>query len=269
MNKTRCIILVPVYKPQPSADETASLRQLVSVLGQWEIRFVCPESLDMSAYDSFIDTELSKERFPDPYFEGIEGYNMLMRDCNFYRRFCAYEYLLVYQLDAWVFRDELAYWCQQGYDYIGAPWFKHDGSHEEGSGLWRCGNGGFSLRRTAKFIECTSPEASVYSLRSIFLHPNRHLLRNLIRYVKYPNRMDWFIQHMASTWEDCFFCYDLAETLHALHSPQPEEAARFAFEVSPAYLFTLIGNRLPFGCHAWRKYQFEAFWQQHIKSTTA
>ena len=32
--------------------------------------------------------------------------------------------MLIYQLDAFVFQDDLAYWCQQNYDYIGAPWLR-------------------------------------------------------------------------------------------------------------------------------------------------
>jgi len=264
MKDKRCIILIPVYKQAPSTDEIASLHQLETVLGKWEIRFVCPDSLDMSAYDATTKTPYAKERFPDHFFEGIAGYNRLMRDNNFYRKFRSYEYLLIYQLDAWVFRDELEYWCAQGYDYIGAPWFSHFKTHEKGYKLWRCGNGGFSLRRVEKFILCTSPDVPVYSLWGIISHANRHIFRNLIRYIRYPNNMGWFINHVANTWEDYFFCCDLAETHHALKCPKPEVAVHFSFEISPSYLFTLTGGKLPFGCHAWRKIQFEEFWKEFI-----
>ena len=268
MNKNRCIILVPVYKQNPTADETASLRQLTKVLCQWEIRFVCPESLDMDAYDSITAEPLGKERFPDTFFEGIDGYNALMCDNAFYRRFCAYDYMLIYQLDAWVFHDELAYWCSQGFDYIGAPWFKHYGSHEKGDRLWRCGNGGLSLRKVVKFIQCTSPDARVYTLRSILSHTNRHLLRNITRCIRYPNDMAWFIKHQQGIGEDGFFCCELAETQHALHCPKPDVAARFSFEKSPVYLLTLTDGRLPFGCHAWRKHSFDDFWCKYINPST-
>ena len=264
MENKRCIILVPVYKQIPSADEAASLHQLERILGRWEIRFVCPESLDMSAYDAL--TPYAKERFADHFFEGIDGYNTLMRDNNFYRRFGAYEYMLIYQLDAWVFRDELEYWCVQGYDYIGAPWFKRNRRYEKSNKLWRCGNGGFSLRKIDKFIQYTLPDIPVYTLWGIVLHANRHLLRNIIRWIKYPNSMAWFIQHQASNWEDDFFCCDLAETHHALKCPKPEEAALFSFERSPKYLYEEITlQRLPFGCHAWRRYQYDDFWRDYIE----
>lgn len=39
----------------------------------------------------------------------------------------------------------------------------------------------------------------------------------------------------------------------------PEVAAGFAFEVLPRHLMELRGGRLPFGCHAWQRYDQE-FW---------
>lgn len=265
MKAKNCIILVPVYKDVLSLDEAASLRQLENVLGHWDIRFVCPASLDMTAYDAITKSPIGKERFDDSFFDGIDGYNRLMRDNAFYRRFEEYEYMLIYQLDAWVFCDELEFWCEQGYDYIGAPWFKNFGTHEEGNKLWRCGNGGLSLRKINKFIQCTLPDVPVYTLWGIISHANRHVLRNIIRYIRYPNHMGWFINHLANTWEDAYFCCDLAETYHALKRPKPQVAARFAFECSPKYLFSLTGGKLPFGCHAWRKMQFEDFWSKYLE----
>jgi hypothetical protein len=40
-------------------------------------------------------------------------------------------------------------------------------------------------------------------------------------------------------------------------------AARFSFEQKPARLYKLIGNMLPFGCHAWAKYNPQ-FWKEYI-----
>lgn len=48
-------------------------------------------------------------------------------------------------------------------------------------------------------------------------------------------------------------------------TPHPEEAARFSFEKSPEYLYTYCSNKLPFGCHAFEKYEFNTFWRQHIE----
>lgn len=44
-----------------------------------------------------------------------------MLEADFYRRFGKYKYMLIYQLDAFVFSDKLLDFCEMGYDYIGAP----------------------------------------------------------------------------------------------------------------------------------------------------
>lgn len=43
-----------------------------------------------------------------------------------------------------------------------------------------------------------------------------------------------------------------------------EEASHFAFEKHPSFLFSQNGQ-LPFGCHAWRKYEYDEFWGKYIK----
>ncbi len=48
-----------------------------------------------------------------------------------------------------------------------------------------------------------------------------------------------------------------------LYVPSPVEACAFAFERSPRYLYEKNANILPFGCHAWEKYD-KAFWLNHI-----
>ena len=42
-----------------------------------------------------------------------------------------------------------------------------------------------------------------------------------------------------------------------------EEGLRFAFEVSPKTCYEMNGGKLPFGCHAWAKYDPE-FWKAHL-----
>ena len=48
----------------------------------------------------------------------------LMLSPFFYESFLDFKYVLIHQLDVFIFKDELNYWCNQNYDYIGAPWFK-------------------------------------------------------------------------------------------------------------------------------------------------
>jgi hypothetical protein len=42
-----------------------------------------------------------------------------------------------------------------------------------------------------------------------------------------------------------------------------ETGLKFAFEVAPRWCFERNGGRLPFGCHAWPRYD-RAFWEPHL-----
>src|SRR5690606_24654874 len=46
--------------------------------------------------------------------------------------------------------------------------------------------------------------------------------------------------------------------------PSSREALLFAFELQPSRSFELTNHQLPFGCHAWQKYE-HGFWEKYIK----
>ena len=64
--------------------------------------------------------------------------------------------------------------------------------------------------------------------------------------------------------EDDFWSGVLDNSNYAMSKPNPSEALRFSFERFPKELFALNGDSLPFGCHAWKKYQYEEFWKEYI-----
>ena len=232
---SKVVVAVPVYRQRPSAAEALSLKRSFSVLRDYEIALCCPDGLDVSEYDGLAGFELRKERFAAHFFDGIEGYNRLMVDPGFYMRFAAFEYLLVCQPDAWIFRDELRQWCAKGYEYIGAPLFTGCSTHETGGRLEATCNGGLSLRKVDRFLEITRSG-----------EPRRIMVQT------------------GGYNEDYVFSVSLRSTPYELKSPLPIEAAQFSFERSPKYLFELTGYRLPFGCHAWAKYDFYGFWSRYI-----
>ena len=108
MNPHDVIIVVPIYRPELRETERMSLLQLQRVLGDYPRVFLAPASL------SFDFGALG-------YFDGLSGYSCLMLSDEFYARFADYQYVLIYQLDAFVFQDTLRAFCALGYDYIGAP----------------------------------------------------------------------------------------------------------------------------------------------------
>jgi hypothetical protein len=64
--------------------------------------------------------------------------------------------------------------------------------------------------------------------------------------------------------EDCFWADGLSYTKLAFKVPDVITAAQFCIEKSPSYLYKLIGEKLPFACHAYMKYEYEFFWKKHI-----
>lgn len=258
------IIVIPIHKATPTEDELLSLRQCASILKSHPICIVCPEKLDISKYTDILSSEKARwtvERFHHRFFEGIKGYNLLMLDKTFYQRFHKYGYVLIYQLDAWVFRDELNAWCNKGYDYIGAPWIEED--YNGNMMLTGVGNGGFSLRRVQHFINVLSYNGPVRKASQLDLPPSlKNRIYKLFYSLGYQNTLKYYKKD-PTLYEDIFLSIFLSNTKLSAKMPNPEEASLFAFEKHPSFLFSKNGQ-LPFGCHAWLKYEYESFWHHHI-----
>ncbi len=108
MDRNKCVIVVPIYKDKFNFDEYNSIKQLFKILSpeKYDIIAYGPMSLDRTYYFENFDFK-DHYYFYDSYFnEYPKGYNMLMLNDGFYKYFSDYEYMLVYQPDCWVFRDE-------------------------------------------------------------------------------------------------------------------------------------------------------------------
>jgi len=234
-------VLIPVYQTNLSKTEQAALAQAVTVLGRYPMLLVKPEGLAVDAIlQEFPD--LGTESFPDRYFTGTDAYNQLLTSLDFYRRFADYEHILIYQLDAWVFRDELPYWCAQKYDYLGAP------------GLHQVEYDSLPAEEAAQFAEVLTNHRLVFngglSLRRV---------RAMIRYLKIYS----FFYPAWKGNEDMLFSREATRLLPMkpfIKLPTWQQALRFAFEKSPAASYELTNHQLPFGCHAGERYAPD-FWK--------
>lgn len=271
MSNTHSAVVIIIYTPTPSSSEEASLVQCVNVLGQHDILLVCPESLNLQPYLTLcksLGCTPRVQKFADKWFCSVDTYNHLMLQSEFYRRFTEYDYILLYQLDAWVFKDDLDNWCTRGYSYVGAPFF-----NDRGEMFPFVGNGGFSLRRVASFIallEGRSPTAG-WNYSFLWVHiPSRTKFTVFLK--KLIHIAELMLCRMSSRWyctlhhehEDFIFAKAFAFT-GAKNVPQPQEAAFFSFERYPERLFSLTDGTLPFGCHAHEKYE-PKFWRPWIPS---
>lgn len=241
------VVLIPCYQATLTPAETAALEQCRRLLGHYDCRVCQPEGLVLPK--SFAG--LQAECFPADRFSSIDSYNQLLLSAEFYERFQDWDYMLIYQLDAWVFRDELAEWCEQGFDYVGAPWrnapFLREPRWRRQIPLVACfpwlarllyrqdfrvGNGGFSLRRVSGF---------------------RRVLRDHA-----ARATHW------DTNEDVFWSFCAPRLDAHFRIAFEAQAMRFALELEPRYYVARMGGRLPFGCHAWQKYEPD-FWTPHIE----
>lgn len=258
----RVNVVIPVYKPQLTRYEEIALTQCLRVLGDYPVWLATPHTLDVAAYRA-IGPALQVRTFDDAYFADIQGYNRLMLSEEFYQAFADQEYLLIYQLDAFVFRDELAYWCRQGYDYIGAPWLRDRDFTGWGDKTWfllkqqvatwlnlkkpdgitpreiininGVGCGGFSLRRVPAMLRCLK----------LFRH----------KIAEY----DAIAMHQYH--EDVFWSIEVNRYWPRLRIPQYRKALHFGVEFYPERAVQQYNHgQLPFGCHAWNIHG-TAYWR--------
>jgi len=221
-------VAVPHWGAALGEDELISLRHLGRFLARYD-RYSIGHPLP----------GLERKRFPRRYFRNPVTYSRLLLSRRFYEAFSDYDYVLVYQLDALVLRDELEGWCARGLDYVGAPWFPSEAMPLVTEPV--VGNGGFSLRRVAAFVEVLERAGERYARRWV------------------KGRTDSsFEAH-----EDLFWSFEAQGFLPEFRVASVDEALGFAFEVEPRRAFELAGRRLPFGAHAWAKYD-RAFWEPYL-----
>lgn len=246
-------VVIPVYKPTLTPYERIALTQCMRVLARYPIWLAKPHSLDVSAFTTEFP-QLRVQAFDDPFFTDIQAYNRLMLSTGFYEAFGQFEYMLIHQLDAFVFADELSDWCRQGYDYVGAPWLRDrdfynwrdeldftirrriaiwfDLKNADGvtprqiTGLNGVGNGGFSLRRIPALLRALrkrSGKLNTYEQNSLYQYN-----------------------------EDVFFGIEVNRRWPLLRIPDFRTAMGFAVEFYPERAISVYNRgKLPFGCHAW------------------
>ncbi|MGQ7853809.1 DUF5672 family protein [Pedobacter sp. WC2501] len=259
----KAAILIPFYKTDLSENELIALTQCKKILGNHPIIAIKPKHFTLpKAAEEVVG--YNTVGFDENYFTSIYGYNQLMLSSVFYEQFLDYEYILIYQLDCFVFKDELSNWCDQGWDYIGAPWIKKTYHKNTLQLLFsklkqsfsnrfnrkdndkpnqfqfnnQVGNGGFSLRKVKVFYNLSLLMKPVIDF---YLAQNSHLYN-----------------------EDVFWSIEVNRDRRVLNIPNCETALKFAVEVPPLKLKHLNKENLPFGCHDWDHYS--DYWEPVFKT---
>jgi hypothetical protein len=270
------VVSIPIYRPfsRLTNTERVSYDRVVRVLGHHPIILFGPDGLDAHDYQSEARKNGCAARyisFNDAYFRDIASYSRLMLTAEFYKAHAAYSHLLLYQLDAYVFSDELESWCLRGYDYVGAPWVGDKSGLEKSGPLTGVGNGGFCLRNVEATLRVLSTFRPMRTARKLWASyddtspsgATRRALSVLVRSTTGWRNNGAYIAEAYVGNEDAFWGEEVPASRYRFNLAPIDAAIAFAFEVAPKYLYGLNGNRLPFGCHAWFKYDPE-FWRTFI-----
>ena len=133
------------------------------------------------------------------------------------------------------------------------------------------GNGGFSLRKIQSFILVLTSSEFFYSSDKYIGLPVRLGLKNLFllkvinKLNKACHRVNYlrFFLMIYNTNEDYFWAFLAKFFINDFILPSHETALRFSFEVEPKLCYELNNNKLPFGCHAFQRYDID-FWTQYV-----
>lgn len=275
-------VVVPAYREHLSDDEELALKHLDHFLPEADKYLVMPETLDFGR-DGYREA-----RFAPVFFRGIPGYNRLMLSRDFYARFEKYEFILINQLDALILRSDVERFLALKVDYLGAPLVEHDASGAPT--LTRVGNGGLSLRRISGFrrlLDSPAPKTTVReyyrrrytegSLKYRLLGVPRACLaasglrtsiqKTIARGLGRQYRVDFAAEAWAYSQggaaEDRFISLEARNYCPDFTFGRIDQALTFAFEREPRFCYAQAGGRMPFGAHAWARYD-RAFWEPHL-----
>lgn len=240
----RVAVVIPIYKELLNEYEKISLHQCLRILDRYDIFFIMPIGLDITSYrcGKVKIMELSPDNF-----KSIATYNRLMLNPEFYRNFLEFDYILIYQLDGFVFCDRLDEFMAKGYDYIGAPWL-------DGMKLYKYSFRGIELLNrflNGVFVYCTLYVGNGgVSLRKV--NSTINILEKNAGQVN-----DWREN------EDLFFAKMGIEFPDEFKIATVEEALEFSFESNVKKCWESNHRHLPFACHAWEKWDI-SFWRKYF-----
>lgn len=263
----RLAVLVPTHLEQLDEGLAATLLNNATQLKGYKLEVILPRTCSPSWYEAFfaehgIDGTVRLVRAE--YFGSPAAVNKMGTDPAFYRIYQEFDYILICHLDAWIFRDRLAYWMDKGYDFIGAPLFlpENDKVHFLKRMAPFGGNGGLSLRRVAsciRVLENFQPGLSLLRLAQAvyFLARNRQwggmaILFRLLRELS----KDWRRTcEKYNIYEDVFFTIIAPLCGNRISIPSSRTAMKFACEVNyPLLQKELFGLEPPLGVHGYDKY---------------
>ena len=262
MSNKKVVIVIPTRRYYLTDDDKISLAHLKKYLNKYDTFFVIPKKITSR---NFLSLGYKVKKVDNNFFGTLRRVNEALLNKKFYEYFKNYDFMLIYQLDALVFSNQLGKWVNSGYDFVAAPWFGSIIgflSHKKGyptSG----GNGGFSLRKIQKCLKILDTVN-----KSATRSSKNPLIRNLwfLLAVLCGKSHKIWLNAPAANYpfnEDGFWSLEAPKYDPNYKVAPFKVALKFAFERFPRKCFKLNNNNLPFGVHAWEKYDKE-FWLQNV-----
>lgn len=260
-------VVVPMSnRKELTPEEEISIRHLLHFLGKYDKYLVVSKTLQVK-FPGF-----GTKRFDDKFFGSAAAHSRLLLSPIFYKAFIDYQFILIYHLDALVFSDQLTQWCEMDFDFIGAPWIKYDGAPYAGMIGFegKVGNGGFSLRKTESFLKVIySPRYYIKpaTWKTYYASKPKHvqhlnLPKKILKRLKICNNARWEMSRYGRN-EELFWANRATHYYPEFRIAPIEIALQFAFECAPRLCFEKNDHNLPFGCHAWQKYD-RSFWEPYL-----
>jgi len=267
-------IMVPLPSPDLSEDDEISLRHLRKHLGGYEKHLLVPKGMEVNM-EGFSLLELDRR-----HFGSAANHNRMLYRTDFWENFADFEYVLMYHLDALVFSDQLQEWCERGLDYIGSPFLQC--ADAPWVRVERVGNGGFALYRVSSVLKV---------LWSRYADdPSRWYQDHFWRQIEFQRKVLKPVRDAVPGWlkgrataqlrgklqkldhtevnergNDLFWSDQAKRYFPEFKVASLEDGLAFSFEMEPRRCFERTGGRMPFGCHAFGRYD-RAFWEEHFIS---
>jgi hypothetical protein len=262
--KNSAVIVVPVHRPAPTANERIGLRQLGRLMHGRPIVLVSPETLDSSGYREWLPSAVNLKVAPH-WMESIRAYNRMMISPLIYNHplLSGYSHMLLHEPDAVLLKDELDQWSEEPYDFIGSPWTRQDPKALAGVALCQGANSGLSLTNLAAMRRVTSSWLRWHSWRHVLgdlyygiLERNRSKLRRGL-VAAYPGGLLRGAHRLYNTGWDIFFTYVVPSMVPYFRVAPPDVCVRFGWETGTYACKAYTNGVPPFGLHAWTKYEPE------------
>lgn len=111
-------LVVPVFETSLQPLEQTLLHHAIKQFSDFPLVFVCGDSTQDHAQLKITYPESTTYKFDSLSFTNRSEYTKLLLKPDFYDLFTWSQYLLLFEPVSYIVKNQLHYWCKQGYDYI-------------------------------------------------------------------------------------------------------------------------------------------------------